>query len=183
MTQNNSPFQKAATPLTPRQNAQALVSAGISAHRTGNRDLAAQFFEQALELDPNHADALQLMGLIAKEKGDKPSAEAWMWKSLQIDGRQPHVHYNLANLLMARGAVAEALTHYEQALRQKPDYVEALIQYGEALSGEGRTTEAEAPLRKAARLHPDDVSAVVALADFCEKTGQFAETESLLRGG
>jgi uncharacterized protein (TIGR02466 family) len=183
MTQNNSPFQKAAAPLSPRQNAQALVSAGVSAHRTGNRDLAAQFFEQAIELDPNHADALQLMGLVAKEKGDKASAEAWMTKSLQIDAKQPHVHYNLANLLIARGATQEALTHYEQAIRQKPDYVEALIQYGEALATLDRMTEAEAPLRKAARLRPDDVSAVVALADYCEKTGLQSEAESLLREG
>lgn len=183
MTQNKSPFGAAAVPLTSRQNVQALVSAGVSAHRTGDRALAEQFLLQALELEPNHADALQLMGLLAKEKGDKPAAEAWMKKSLQADRRQPHVHYNLGNLALSRDAVDEALSHYQQAIQQKPDYVEALVQYGETLFAQGRAAEAEAPLRKAVRLRPDDVASVVALADYCERNGLLSEAERLLRDG
>ena len=33
-------------------------------------------------------------------------------------------HYNLANLLVGKGLVVEAITHYRKALEIKPDYVE-----------------------------------------------------------
>lgn len=178
MTQNNTP---AAAPLTTRQNAQALVSAGISSYRTGDRGLAEQFFQQAVELAPDHADALQLMGMIAKEKGDLPAAEAWMTKSLQADPRQPHVHHNLGNVLLARGAHQEALDHYSEAVRQKSDYLEALIRQGEVLCTLGRFEEAEKPYKTAFRLKPDDVSAVVSLADLYANTGRVAEGEKMLR--
>lgn len=178
MTQTNTPAE---APLASRQNVQALVSAAISSHRTGNLPLAEQFLQQALQEMPDHPDAQQLMGMLAKEKGDLKSAEGWMVASLRGDPRQPHVHYNLGNILMARGAVQLALDHYTQAVALKADYVDALIQQGEALVALGRLEEAEIPFKTAFRLKPDMVLAVVSLADLYANTGRLDEAETLLR--
>lgn len=175
MTQNSN----AATP-SRRQDVQALVSAAISAHRTGNIALAEQLFEQALETDPNHADALQLMGLIAKGKGDLKAAEAWMRKSLAADNNQAHVQYNLGNLLKGQEKLEEALGHYAEASRIKPDYAEALVQQGEMLMALDRWPEAEKPLRKAFSLAPDSVGAVIAWADWHTYKGDNAGAERIL---
>lgn len=180
MTQNSKP---AVAPLSSRQNAQALVSAAMAAHRSGNLDLVEQFLGQALEVDPRSYDSMQLMGLVARAKGKNESAEAWFKKSLSTEDAQPHVHYNLGNLLSARGAAAEALAHYERAVQLKPDYVEALMEYGDGLFAQGRMAEAEPILRQAVRLKPDDVGAVVALANFLERNDKLQESESLLRAG
>jgi len=176
MTQNSN----AATP-SRRQDVQALVSAAISAHRTGNSPLAEQLFEQALETDPNHADALQLMGLLAKAKGDLKSAEAWMRKSLAADNNQAHVHYNLGNLLKGQQKLAEALAHYAEATRIKPDYVDALVQQGEMLMALDRWPEAEKPLKRAFSEAPDSVGAVTAWADWHTYKGDADGAERILR--
>lgn len=178
MTQNSN----AATP-SRRQDAQALVSAAISAHRTGNTSLAEQLFEQALETDPNHADALQLMGLIAKGKGDLKAAEAWMRKSLAADASQPHVHYNLGNLVKGQQKLEEAEKLYREAARLKPDYVDALVQQGEMLMALDRWPEAEQPLKKAFGLAPDTVGVVTAWADWHSYKGDYAGAERILRAG
>jgi len=178
MTQNRNAAQ-----TNLRQNVQALVSGAVSAHRAGDIALAEQLFLQALEIDPANADALQLLGLIAKGKGDLAAAEGWMRKSLASDERQSHVHFNLGNLLKSRLAQKEALDHYEQAVKWKPDYAEAMVQQGEMLMALGRASEAEKPLRKAHSLLPDSVAATTALADYFAYTGQPAEEERLLRAG
>jgi uncharacterized protein (TIGR02466 family) len=176
MTQNSNAAQP-----SRRQDAQALVSAAITAHRTGNIALAEQLFDQALETDPKNADAMQLMGLIAKGKGDLKSAEAWMRKSLEANSEQAHVHYNLGNLLKARQALEDALACYAQAARIKPDYVEALVQQGELLMALERWPEAEKPLRKAFTTAPDNVGAVAAWADWHTYKGDNAGAERILR--
>jgi tetratricopeptide (TPR) repeat protein len=170
-------------PLSPKQNAQAMVSAAISAHRTGDVVLAEQLLLQAVEQFPGNADALQLLGLIAKGKGDLPRAEALMRKSLEAEKRQPNVLHNLATLLKDKGALEEALSLEQQALRLDVDYYEALVQTGEILAALEREEEAEAFLRKAYRLRPDAVSAVVSLAYLCGKLGKADEAEQLLRDG
>jgi len=178
MTQNSNTAQP-----SRRQDAQALVSAAISAHRTGNVALAEQLFEQALETEPNNADALQLMGLIAKSKGDLKAAEAWIRKSLAANNEQAHVHYNLGNLLKGRQLLEEAETHYREAARIKPDYTEALVQQGEMLMALDRWPEAEKPLKKAFGLAPDNVGALTAWADWHTYKGDYAGAERILRAG
>jgi tetratricopeptide (TPR) repeat protein len=170
-------------PLSQRQNAQAMVSAAVTAYRTGDLALAEQLLLQAAEIHPNNPDALQLLGLVAKSKGDRAGAEALMRKSLAADKRQPHVHHNLASLLKDRGALQEALSHDRQALKQDPNYIDALIQSGEILAALERFDEADAPLRRAYGLRPDLVAAVVSLAYLRGKTGKLDEAESLLRDG
>ncbi len=176
MTQNSNAAQP-----NRRQDAQALVSAAITAHRTGNVALAEQLLEQALTTEPTNADAMQLLGLIAKGKGDLKSAEAWMRKSLAADGKQAHVHHNLGNLLKGRLALDEALACYAEAARLKPDYVDALVQQGELLMALKRWPEAEKPLKKAIGLAPDAVGAVAAWADWHTYKGDNAGAERILR--
>ncbi len=183
MTQNSNFSGTAAAPLSPRQNAQAMISAGVSAHRTGNRALAEQMFGQALELEPDNADAMQLMGLLVKEQGNIEIAEQWFRKSLAKSWSQPNVHFNLANLLLERGAAEDALEHYSQAVKLAPQSLNAQIQYGELLLALGRLDEAEKALKAAHKLQPDSVAAVVTLANLHEKRGQPDKAEKLLRDG
>lgn len=169
--------------LTPRQNAQAMVSAAIAARKLGDLDLTEQMLAEALELDPKHADALQLMALLVKGKGDLARAEALMRQSLAQEEKQPHVHNNLGNLLRERGDLNEARQHYQRAVQLDPRYVEALVHLGETLTQLTLFAEAEPPLRKAHRLAPDALATNIALADFCTNAGKLDEAERLLRAG
>jgi tetratricopeptide (TPR) repeat protein len=64
-------------------------------------------------------------------------------------------HDNLGSALMQSGKLDEAIHHYEQALRLKPDYAEAHYALGIALMLAGRVPEAIAYYEQALRLDPD----------------------------
>jgi tetratricopeptide (TPR) repeat protein len=62
---------------------------------------------------------------------------------------------NLGNALAGSGRVPEAIQHYQEALRLRPDYAEAHSNLGFALAGSGRTPEAVQHFQEALRLRPD----------------------------
>jgi cytochrome c-type biogenesis protein CcmH/NrfG len=71
---------------------------------------------------------------------------------------QPYNHVaqmNLAALLAAAGNQREALAHYREALRAKPDFVEGRYQFGLALAADRQYDEAIVELREVVRREPD----------------------------
>jgi tetratricopeptide (TPR) repeat protein len=64
-------------------------------------------------------------------------------------------HSNLGVELADGGREAEAIEHYEEALRLKPDAPEVHYNYANSLAAEGRTADALAEYREALRLRPD----------------------------
>jgi len=64
-------------------------------------------------------------------------------------------HHNLGHALAREGMIGEAVAHYAEALRLKPDYAEAHNNLGSALADQGRTLEAIAHYAEALRLLPD----------------------------
>jgi tetratricopeptide (TPR) repeat protein len=64
-------------------------------------------------------------------------------------------HNNLGAALASLGRGPEAMEHYEQALRLKPDYAEAHNNLGVTLRGQGRLPEAIAHYEQALRITPD----------------------------
>jgi len=68
-------------------------------------------------------------------------------------------HYNLGTALAQTGKIEEAIAHYEQVLRLKPDSAEAQSNLGIALGLAGRIPEAIAHLEQALRLKPHSAEA------------------------
>jgi Flp pilus assembly protein TadD len=62
------------------------------------------------------------------------------------------------------GRVGEAIGHFEQALRIKPDYAEVHYDLGSALEQTGRLREAIGHYQQALRIKPDLTAARTALA-------------------
>src|ERR1700733_6783523 len=46
-----------------------VLSLGVHQHQAGNLPQAEQLYQQILERDPRHADALHLLGVIAHQRG------------------------------------------------------------------------------------------------------------------
>jgi tetratricopeptide (TPR) repeat protein len=83
---------------------------------------------------PNDSDALQLLGLVAKQRGDLDGAEAYFRQSLTTNSAQPAVWNNLGNLLRSRGRLREATLAYDRAIALQPDYGDAWANLGLARS-------------------------------------------------
>jgi len=79
-----------------------------------------------------------------------------------VVSKTPHnyrAHNNLGNALYKQGRTAEAIEHYLQALRIKPDFEEAHNSLAIALFRKGNIEGAIAHFRKALRINPGYVDA------------------------
>jgi tetratricopeptide (TPR) repeat protein len=92
--------------------------------------------------------------------------------------KYPHdavTHYNLAFTLLRLHRPAEAIPHFEQALRIKPDYFELEYNLGITLMEVGRVQEAINHYRRALEINPDYAQAHNNLANALSRTGKLEE--------
>ena len=113
--------KKAGVDLTSRGTgtAAALYDAGLS-HMQAGRHLDAQLCcQQALAIDPNHADTLHLMGLLSFHAKQYDHAVEWISHAIR---QQPKTDYltNLGTTLANQGRHDEALRAYDKAVQLKP---------------------------------------------------------------
>jgi len=160
--------------------AQALELA-MRYHQAGDLQQAEQLYRQILQLDPLHADALHLLGLIAHQVGRNDLAIDYIRQALLLAPKFAEAHNNLGVALKEQGRLQEAAASYQEALRLKPDYAEAHNNLGVALKGQGQLLEATASYQEALRLRPDYAEALNNLGNVLTKQGQLAEAEARLR--
>jgi tetratricopeptide (TPR) repeat protein len=86
-------------------------------------------------------------------------AEAYFRRALSASSLNALWAYNLAELLMARGAVAEASAAYGEAMRIDPSWSEPLYKAGLAHLQMGQTSKAAASLRAFLKIEPRSVRA------------------------
>jgi protein O-GlcNAc transferase len=105
--------------------AQEHLNLGLQHHRAGRLTEAAQCYQQALAADPDHADALHLLGVVAHQLGDHSTAIGLIEEAIALRPRVADYHSNLGNALRVVGRLDAALASYRTALRLRPDLVEA----------------------------------------------------------
>ncbi|HLZ92301.1 MAG TPA: tetratricopeptide repeat protein [Candidatus Acidoferrum sp.] len=99
--------------------------------------------------------------------------EAMARHNLQKNPDDFEAHYNLAALLMRRGDVTQAITHFAEANRIRPNEPTANNAYGAALLGMGRTEESIPHLTAALNARPNYFDARYNLGNALASLGDF----------
>jgi tetratricopeptide (TPR) repeat protein len=86
---------------------------------------ACDAYEEALALDPRHADAHLNLGRLLHEQGKLPAAEARYRKARELEPGNALAAYNLGVVLEDLGWLEEAEAAYRQALEVDPDLARA----------------------------------------------------------
>ena len=139
------------------QQVGGLLHKGLEIERSGSPGAVAKskiIYEQALGLWPENADALQLLGLLAKRENRLADAEALMRRSLSSQPAQANVWNNLGNILEDKGDLARAQESYEQAIQIKVDYADAYYNFARTLRLRGQWSAARRALDQAIVLKP-----------------------------
>lgn len=138
-------------------------------HAAGRRDMEAGRLldaqlacEQALALDPQHADSLHLMGLICFRAQQYDHAVEWLVRAIRREPR-PEFLANLGRTLRQQGRHDEALQTFDKAIQLSPADAELWRQLGEVLVDVKRADEAVLALQHALTLDPSHLGA----ADQC----------------
>jgi Tfp pilus assembly protein PilF len=84
-------------------------------------------------------------------------------------------HSKLGAVLDEQGKTEQAITHFRESLRLRPDHTDARNNWGIALARRGRWQEAIAQYRAAVALEPNTIEPRLNLADAFEKVGRTAE--------
>jgi tetratricopeptide (TPR) repeat protein len=136
-----------------------LFTAGRRLHQAGQLAEAEAYYRRVLASQPNHADALNLLGLVAHQMGRHDVAVEMIRQAIQCNGQNAGYFSNLGNVLYGYGKLDEAVTAYQQAIGIKPDFAEAYSNLGAALKDQGKLHEAVTAYRQAICIKPDFVEA------------------------
>ncbi|MEN2709184.1 tetratricopeptide repeat protein [Sphingomonas sp. NPDC092331] len=140
--------------------------------RGGQGEAAEAILLHLLELAPENPDALQLLGMIARQAGRHAAAVALFRRSLAAAPNQPHVHNNLGNSLGDLGDSAGAVRAYREALSLAPGYDEARVNLAIALLAAGQPQPACETLAPLLRRDPRNARAWAILGQARRANGE-----------
>lgn len=157
--------------LSPRQ----AVDLGWQLHQQGRWAEAERLYREVLAIDPNQADALQFLGVLASQTGNPAVAIKLITRAIEIDGTNSHYHSNLGQVLVDSGQFDAAIPAFDRALELKPWFTPAMVNRGIALLRRNRFDEAIQSFDRALALDPSLGSAHNNRAVALHATGRLDE--------
>jgi predicted O-linked N-acetylglucosamine transferase (SPINDLY family) len=144
-------------------------------HQAGRLQAAEQIYRQILNVEPNQADALHLLGVASAQLGKHQDGAEWIRQALTLAPNWAEAQYNLGKALRDQGKLDDAIASYRRVLELKPDYSEAHNNLGMAFKDQGKLDEAVACYRRALELKPDYAEAHSNLGVALQKQHKLAE--------
>ena len=157
------------------------LALAMQLHRAGDYAGAERLYREILAFDPGHADALNLLGVMAHQLGHHEAAVALIEQAIARRGGEASFHYNLGAALKAQGKAEAASDSFERALQLKPDYAEAHNNLGNLHREAGRLEAAASCFGRALALKPELAEAHNNLGGVEEIQGRLAAAEASFR--
>jgi tetratricopeptide (TPR) repeat protein len=152
----------------------ALYKAGLSQMQAGRHLDAELCCQQALAVDPNHADALHLMGLLSLRANQYDRAVDWLARAIRQNPKTEYLS-SLGITLKHNGRLEEALNVFDKAVQLKPDDAELWKQLGGVLAALARHADALLSYQQALKLNPRHWEAAYQSAVLLHQLERFEE--------
>ena len=128
---------------------------GVALHQQLKLADAERIYIEVLQHQPNHFDALHLLGVIAIQTKRTVRGTELITKAIGLNAKVAAAHSNLGNALRDLKRAEDALASYDRAIALKPDSAETYYNRGLALQDLKRPEDALASYDKAIALKPD----------------------------
>jgi tetratricopeptide (TPR) repeat protein/ADP-heptose:LPS heptosyltransferase len=151
------------------------MAAGWQHYQRGAIREADHAFRMVLRIDPQHADALYMLGVIGVQVGQNAEALEHLRRAVALRPDAGFFHYHLGLAHRGLGQMEEAVACYRRAIELQPDLVEAHNNLGVALQRMGRSDEAIASHQQAVRVKPDFAEAHNNLGGAYQTVGKLTE--------
>ncbi len=131
------------------------MEAALTSLSTGRLAEAEGILRQIVTAQPDHADALHLLGVTAYQAGRYEVAVDLIGRATAVNPQVAAYHYHLGLALKDQDKKEDSAAAFRTALRLEPTYVEALNNLGILLKDQGRLEEAIALFGAALQIKPD----------------------------
>ncbi len=141
-----------------------LLQTALEHHQAGRLQEAAESYSKILKIEPNHARALYLFGLVAYQGGHPEQAVKIIRKSLSIERNNAECYNVIGLALSSLGKTEEATENFQRAinLEKAPEFYTNL---GNLMQDQGRADEAIAAYRQALERDPNFANANYSLGN------------------
>jgi tetratricopeptide (TPR) repeat protein len=148
-------------------------------------DLAKREYEYVLKQEPRLPGVHYRLGrtiLASSPRTPESLTEATraFEEELAIGPRNPAAEYELGEINREQGNYESAIGHFSRAVSQQPDFVEARIGLGRALTKVGQPARAVTQLKEAVRLDPENKVSHVLLANAYKSLGDLGASQAEL---
>ena len=121
--------QSTAQAASPAQ----LFDTALRLHQQGRLAEAEGVYRRVLAIDPRHADALHLVGVVAMQAGRPDAAVDLIAQAIAVHSSAAAFHSNIAEALRMLGRFDEAIRHLERAMQLEPGFADAHMNHGNIL--------------------------------------------------
>jgi tetratricopeptide (TPR) repeat protein len=115
---------------------QATLGQAMAKHKAGDLDSAETLYEKILSQDSSDADALNLLGVLALQRGNLNLACDLIQRAIAVAPQIAEYYHNLGQVLKAKGDVDGARECFRQSLALNPGLQIAEEHLRELVSGE-----------------------------------------------
>lgn len=152
-----------------------LVVEGARLHRAGNIAEAEQHYLRALQLHPDHAEALHMLGALALQVQRHDVSVALLERAVRQNTSNPTYLYNFALALQQQGRLDDAVKALDVTLALKPDHAGAHKNRANLLLQLGRPIDALQSFDAELALRPDQADTWQHRANALQELRRFDE--------
>jgi tetratricopeptide (TPR) repeat protein len=149
----------------------------VKNHQEGKTDIAQEYYNQVLKIDPNHSQALNNIGVIFKGLGENQKAKECYEKAIKINPNYVDVYYNLGKIFQRLSDLQKAKDCYEKAIKIDPNYADAHNNLGIIFKELGNFQKAKYCYEKAIGIDPNYVNAHNNLGIIFKELGQYQKAK------
>ena len=144
-------------------------------HRAGRLAEAVQIYTQILQAEPDHADALHLMGNAACQLGDVDAAVALISRATTLSPQNMAYLISLGMAYREKKRYDLSMDCYAKVLEIDPSSASAWFGMGNTLQCQDRPDDAAQGFARALELNPGMIEARYNLANLQKSCGMYAE--------
>jgi tetratricopeptide (TPR) repeat protein len=163
------------------QSIDKLMQSAIGHHQAGRLADAESAYRRVLVRQPNHFNAVYLLGVLAHQAGNSAAAADLIRQAISLNPGYAEAHAKLGVALASLGQFEPAVEAFEQAIALNPAFAEAHTNLGASLAALSRFDQAVGAYRRAIAIRPNYPEALSNLGVSLEQLEKFDEAVATYR--
>ena len=153
----------------------AYANLGTTLQERGDLPAARKAYERALQIAPSHTGALWNLSHLYEKLGYTEDAEKCMEKVVENEPERVDAWFRLGYFRLLRGDHTRSIEPFRNCVSQRSDWLEALVNLGQAQWRSGDLEAAKGTLTQAVTCHPKSTDALRALAALSVEMGDYIQ--------